>query len=251
MIFCLRKRTLIAAVALIVATAVACGCLFVDDFAVVYANASTREVPIYRVERNDKKIALTFDAAWGADKTKSILEILDRFGVKGTFFLVGFWVDEYPEQVKAIAESGCEIGNHSENHLEMSKLSAEEIAKELTSVNEKIERLIGKKPLYFRPPFGDYDNDVVLGARSLGMEAVQWDVDSLDWKGLSGSEIVQRVCPKVKEGSIVLFHNNSDHILEALPEVLARLINAGYEPVTLSELIYPGKTDANGELHAI
>lgn len=251
MILCLRKRTVIAAVALAVAAVAAFGCLFGDDFAVVYANASTREIPIYRVAREDKKIALTFDAAWGADKTRSILEVLDRFGVKGTFFLVGFWVDEYPEEVKAIAESGCEIGNHSENHLEMSKLSAEEIAKELISVNDKIFELTGQKPKYFRPPFGDYDNDVVLGARALGMEAVQWDVDSLDWKGLSGTEIVQRVCPKVREGSIVLFHNNSDHILDALPEVLARLINAGYEPVTLSELIYQGKTDANGELHAI
>ena len=251
MIRCVRMRTLVAAVLLVVAAAAAFGCLFDDDFATVYANASTREVPIYRVERSDKKIALTFDAAWGADKTRGILDILDRYGVKGTFFLVGFWVDKFPEEVKAIAESGCEIGNHSENHLEMSKLDAAKIAQELGSVSAKIEDLTGEKPKYFRPPFGDYDNELVLTARSLGLETVQWDVDSLDWKGLSASEIVERVCPKVRAGSIVLFHNNSDHILDALPKIIDRLINAGYEPVTLSELIYDGKTDANGELHAI
>lgn len=251
MIYCMRKKTLIAFVLLAVAAAAAFGCLFDDDFATVYANASTREVPIYRVERDDKKIALTFDAAWGADKTRGILEILDRFGVKGTFFLVGFWVDKYPDEVKAIAESGCEIGNHSENHLEMSKLSEDKIVTELSSVNGKIAELTGSTPKYFRAPFGDYDNELIRTARATGLETVQWDVDSLDWKGISADQIVERVCSRVKEGSIILFHNNSDHILDALPEVLARLINAGYEPVTMSELVYEGKTDANGELHAI
>ena len=252
MVFSVKKSTLIC-VAVVLLLCVACGFIVnTQTFATVFSNRSTRKIPVYGVDCGEEKlVALTFDAAWGADKTLKILEILEKYDVKATFFLVGFWLDKYPKETKAIAESGCEIGNHSNNHLQMSKLSADKIREELAYVNDAVYKLTGKKPTYFRPPFGDYDNDVVLGARSLGMEAVQWDVDSLDWKGLSGSEIVQRVCPKVKEGSIVLFHNNSDHILEALPEVLARLINAGYEPVTLSELIYPGKTDANGELHAI
>ena len=133
MIYCIGKKTVICAAALIIAAAAAFGCTFSDDFATVFAGSSTREVPIYSVDRDDKKIALTFDAAWGADKTEGILEILDDYGVKGTFFLVGFWIDKYPDEVKAIAESGCEIGNHSENHLQMSTLSREKIAEELSS----------------------------------------------------------------------------------------------------------------------
>lgn len=251
MIYCIGKKTVICAAALIIAAAAAFGCTFSDDFATVFAGSSTREVPIYSVARDDKKIALTFDAAWGADKTEGILEILDDYGVKGTFFLVGFWIDKYPDEVKAIAESGCEIGNHSENHLQMSTLSREKIAEELSSVNGKIEELTGSSPRYFRAPFGDYDNELIEGARELGLTTVQWDVDSLDWKGLSDREIYDRVAKRVKNGSIVLFHNNSDNILTALPIVLAKLINDGYEPVTLSELIYGENytVDNNGVQH--
>ncbi len=251
MIGCVRKKTLVCAVVLAAAIAVAIGGAFGDGFATVYAGASTRRIPIYCVDRDDKKIALTFDAAWGADKTEGILEILDDFNVEATFFLVGFWVDKFPDQVKAIAESGCEIGNHSANHLKMSALSGDEIAQELESVNDKIEDLAGVRPTNFRAPFGDYDNDVVNTADSLGLNTIQWDVDSLDWKGISAAQITERVCSKVKSGSIILFHNNSDHILDALPQVLAKLLNAGYEPVTVSELIYQdnANVDANGVQH--
>ena len=186
----------------------------------------------------EKLVALTFDAAWGADKTLRILEILEKYNVKATFFLVGFWLDKYPEETKAIAESGCEIGNHSNNHLQMSKISKEKITEELEYVNVKVKELTGKIPSYFRPPFGDYDNELIETAEEMGLQTIQWSVDSLDWKGLSATEITSRVVKNVKNGSIVLFHNNSENILDALPLVLANLINRGYKPVAMSELVY-------------
>ena len=239
MVFSVKKSTLIC-VAAILAVCVICGFIVnTETFATVYSNQSTRRIPVYGVDcGEEKKVALTFDAAWGADKTLKILEILEKYDVKATFFLVGFWLDKYPEETKAIAESGCEIGNHSNNHLQMSKLSVEKITEELNYVNEKVYQLIGKKPTYFRPPFGDYDNELIDTAEKLGLTTIQWSVDSLDWKGLSATEITSRVVKNVQNGSIVLFHNNSDNILEALPLVLANLINRGYEPVCMSELVY-------------
>ena len=239
MVFSVKKSTLIC-VAAILAVCVICGFIVnTETFETVYSNQSTRRIPVYGVDcGEEKKVALTFDAAWGADKTLKILEILEKYDVKATFFLVGFWLDKYPEETKAIAESGCEIGNHSNNHLQMSKLSEEKITEELNYVNEKVYQLTGKKPTYFRPPFGDYDNELIDTAEKLGLTTIQWSVDSLDWKGLSATEITSRVVKNVQNGSIVLFHNNSDNILEALPLVLANLINRGYEPVCMSELVY-------------
>lgn len=239
MVFSVKRSTLIWIAAVLV-VCVICGLIVnTETFATVFSNRSTRRVPVYGVDcGEEKKVALTFDAAWGADKTLKILEILEKYDVKATFFLVGFWLDKYPEETKAIAESGCEIGNHSNNHLQMSKLSEEKITEELNYVNDKVYELTGKKPTYFRPPFGDYDNELIDTAEKLGLTTIQWSVDSLDWKGLSATEITSRVVKNVQNGSIVLFHNNSDNILEALPLVLANLINRGYEPVCMSELVY-------------
>ena len=212
------------------------------------AFATTGVKPIYRVDTKEKKVAISFDAAWGADKTAGIMDIMDEHGVKGTFFLVGFWIDKYPDVVKSIAERGFEIGNHSANHPRMTQLSKEQLIKELNQVNEKIKELTGNTPKVFRPPFGDYNDLVVNTVREQNMHCIQWDVDSLDWKDLSADEIYKRVVPKVKPGAIVLFHNAAKHTPEALPKILDDLIAQGYEIVPISELIIKDnyQIDANG-----
>ncbi len=239
MVFSVKKSTLVF-VAVVMLLCVLCGFIVnTETFATVFSNRSTRKIPVYGVDCGEEKlVALTFDAAWGADKTLKILEILEKYDVKATFFLVGFWLDKYPDETKAIYDSGCEIGNHSNNHLQMSKLDKERIKEELNYVNDKVAELTGAVPTCFRPPFGDYDNELIETAQELGLTTIQWSVDSLDWKGLSATEITSRVTKNVKNGSIILFHNNSDNILEALPLVLANLINSGYKPVTVSEMIY-------------
>lgn len=247
-----RAKSILAAVLVFALAVICCIGLNFEAVADVYNNESTRKLPVYGVDcGEEKKVALTFDAAWGADKTQGILDTLNEYGATGTFFLVGFWVDDYPDMVKKISESGCEIGNHSKNHLQMSKLSAEEIKTELDYVSEKVESLTGKRPEYFRPPYGDYNTKLVEEVEASGMQAIQWSVDSLDWKGLNAQEILSRVTKNVKPGSIILFHNNSDHILEALPLVLAYLQSEGYTAVGMSELVYKDDyyIDNNGIQH--
>lgn len=196
-----------------------------------------KQLPIYGVQRDDNVVALTFDAAWGGDKTEKILDILDSYGVKATFFLVGFWVDEYPELVKEIASRGHLIGNHSDNHPHFNSLKNDEIAKEVTSAADKIKAVTGEEVKYFRAPYGEYNDRLLTYLDGADVKCVQWTADSLDWKGISGGEIADRVLNKIKSGGIILCHNNSDHILEALPLILLGLKNKGLKPVRVDELI--------------
>ncbi len=253
MFYSVKRKTIVAVIAVLVLAAVCMTGMANEQVSAVFNNRSLRKVPVYGVDTQEKVVALTFDAAWGADKTQGILDILDKHGVDGTFFLVGFWIDKYPEMVKKIAESGCDIGNHSNNHLNMSTLSKDKIAEELDYVTNQVKDLTGAQTKFFRPPFGDYNNALLEVVEEKGMIGVQWTVDSLDWKGLSATEILSRVNKGVKNGSIILFHNNSDNILEALPLVIANLKNQGYKMVKLSELIYQDaySIDSNGIQHKV
>ena len=204
----------------------------------VYFGQVPRLVPIYSVDTQEKKVALTFDTAWGADKTLKILEILKEYNVSATFFMVGFWVEKYPEMVKAIDEQGIEIGTHSNTHPDLTELSDSQIELELSTSIESIKKITNKDVTLFRAPYGAYNNNLISISDRMGLKTIQWDVDTLDWKGFSGVEICERVMNKVKNGSIILNHNNSDHVLDALPLMLERLKNAGYEVVSVGQLIY-------------
>lgn len=251
MILCIKKRTLISILLLVVMVSlVITGACLIDG--AVNTSVGQKKLPIYSVEKGqDKTVALTFDAAWGADKTQGIIDILTTNNIKATFFLVGFWVDKYPDMVKKIDEVGFEIGNHSHNHLKMSTLSEDSIRNEINYVSKNVEELTGKKCKVFRAPFGDYNDNLIGTINNMGIKPIQWDVDSLDWKGISAKEITNRVCSKAKSGSIVLFHNNSDHILEALPVVIKSLKDDGYKFTTVSELVHQDNyyIDNNGRQH--
>ena len=214
----------------------------------VFFGYSERKVPIYSVKMNEKKVALTFDAAWGADKTSKIVNILKEQNVGGTFFLVGFWSEKYQDKIKEIDAAGLDIGTHSNTHPKMSTLSKEKISEELTISSKLISDVTGKPVRFFRPPYGDYNDTLLLEAEKLGLQTIQWNIDSLDWKGLTALEILNRVKNGLTGGSIILFHNNSDNILEALPMVINYLKQEGYSMVKLSELVYESNytVDNNG-----
>ncbi len=161
--------------------------------------------------------------------------------MRATFFVVGDWVDKYPESVKALADAGHEIMSHSNTHAHFNSLSADEIIADLNASCDKIEAITGVRPTLFRPPYGEYDDHVITTVRSMGIEPIQWDVDSLDWKEISADEITQRVTSKVQPGSIVLFHNAALHTPEALPAIIETLLQEGYEFVPISELIIQGE----------
>ena len=230
-----KKKSVIIAVILILVIATLS--VLVGSETVVASAKNTRLLPIYSVQTEEKKVALTFDAAWGADKTEQIMDELEKYGYKGTFFLVGFWIDKYPDMVKEIHDRGHLIANHSTNHLHMSKLSEGEIKEEISITSAKIASVTGYAPAYFRAPFGEYNNRLIGYTNANGIQTIQWDVDTLDWKGLSGAQIAERVLAHAAPGSIILCHNNSDHIVEALPLILLGLKNRGYTAVRLDELV--------------
>lgn len=217
----------------------------------VQTAAEPRKVPIYRVESHKKQVAISFDAAWGNEQTEELLKILDDQKVKATFFLVGNWVDKYPEDVKSIAAHGNDIGNHSDTHPHMPSLEQSKAQNEITACNQKIEKLTGKAPTLFRPPYGDYNNMVIDCVKGAGMYCVQWDVDSLDWKDPTPEQMTKTVLDKVQDGSIVLMHNGAKNTPAALPSIIKGIQDKGYEIVLIKDLIPEGEyyTDVQGEFH--
>ena len=207
----------------------------------ISAAVSERLLPIYSVQRDNKCVSLTFDAAWGNEDTAQLIEILGKYNVKATFFVVGEWVDKYPESVKQLSDAGHEVMNHSNDHAHFSQLSSEEIVSNVTACNEKIASVTGVTPTLFRAPYGEYDDHVIAALDSMNMHTIQWDVDSLDWKELSGDEIYSRVTSSVSAGSIVLFHNAALHTPEALGSIIEYLLREGYSIIPVSQLILTGE----------
>ena len=171
----MRHRRLFGPLALALAVVV----IFwtVNSPAVIGASAASRELPIYNVKRDNKAVSLTFDAAWGNEDTQQLIDILSRYGVKATFFLVGQWVDKYPESVKALYDAGMEIGNHSNEHPHMASLSAGQMKSEIAACNEKIEEITGSAPTLFRCPYGEYNDEVIRTINEMGMKPIQWNVE--------------------------------------------------------------------------
>jgi polysaccharide deacetylase family sporulation protein PdaB len=205
-------------------------------------------LPIYGVDVPEKKIAISFDATWGAEHTPKILNSLDKYNIKTTFFLVNIWLKKYPEVAKQIAQKGHEIGMHSATHPHFTALTEKQMEEELKENHKMIEEITGQKPFLFRPPFGDYDNTVIKTVDRLGFKTIQWSVDSLDWRDLSAQEIQERVLRQIDPGDIVLFHNNGKYTADALDPIINRLKEQGYVIVPISELLLKGDyyIDYNG-----
>lgn len=223
------------------------GLLTIQNNGVAYAsvffnNQPSRLVPIYQVETKEEKVAISFDAAWGADKTQEIMQVLKQYNANATFFLVGFWVDDYPEITKEIAKNGFEIGTHSTSHLDMATISQSEVEKDLKASISTIHSVSGITPTLFRPPYGSYNNTLIKTAKSLNLTTIQWSIDTLDWKGLSATEIASRVEAKVQSGSIILCHNNADNVVEATKLIMLLLQQKNLKCVSVSELLLKGET---------
>lgn len=203
-------------------------------------DAGGRRLPIYCVETTEKKVALSFDAAWGNEDTKEIMKILKKHKVHVTFFMTGGWVNSYPDDVKMIYKEGHELGNHSENHKNMSQISKEEQRTELSKVHEKVKKLTGYDMTVFRPPYGDYSNEVITTALEEKYFPIQWSVDSLDWKDYGREAIIETVTKhkNLKNGAIILCHNGAKYTAKALDEMLTILQEEGYTIVPVGELIY-------------
>ena len=230
--------------------------IFVIIFAVSYtlattASAGERKLPVYSVDTDDRKIALTFNCAWGTEGLDGLLHLLSEENIKCTFFFVGDFAGQHPEAVRKIYNAGHETGNHSMKHIDPVTQDFAEIVSDINACNELLFSLTGVTPVLYRAPSGSYDNKTVEAAQSLGMTAVQWDVDSIDWKNPSPEKIVSRVTGKAANGSIVLFHLGKENTLEALPSVIRSLKNQGFSFCTVGELLIEGDTwiDSTGKQH--
>lgn len=215
------------------------------------AKVGDRELPIYCVDTTEKKVALSFDAAWGAEDFPRIMDVLDKHKVKVTFFMTGGWVEDNPDCVKELVKRGHDLGNHSEHHYDMTTISQEEKDSELKTVHDKVKKLTGYEMYLFRPPYGAYDNDVIKTAYAMHYYPIQWSVDSLDWKNYGVDSIITTVCnhKALAPGAIILCHNGAKYTADALDTMLTSLEEQGYTIVPISKLIIKKKyhMDATGK----
>ena len=202
------------------------------------ASVNNKLLPIYNVQTDTNKVALTMNCAWNADDIDQILEVLKQNNVKITFFLVGEWIDKFPEAVKKIYEDGHEIASHSNTHPHVNNLTYEENIEEIEKSNEKIEKITGQRTQIYRVPYGEYNNTVIQAAQDKGYYTIQWSLDTLDYTGLTGDEMWYRIQDKVKSGDIILTHNGTKHTADSLDMLIKNIKQKGFEIVTVSNLIY-------------
>jgi len=210
----------------------------IGNIKTIQTSATTKLLPIYKVQTNEKKIAFTMNCAWNADDIDRILETLKNNNVHITFFMVGNWVDKYPEAVKKIYEAGHEIGSHSNTHPHVNNLSYEKNLEEINLSVSKIEKITGQKTNLYRTPYGEYNDTVIQTAQENGYYTIQWNLDTLDYEGLKGEEMWNRIKDKLENGSIILSHNGTKHTADSLDMLIKNIKSGGFEIVKISDLIY-------------
>ena len=204
----------------------------------ISTSATTKLLPIYNVQTEEKKIAFTINCAWNADDIDIILETLKNNDVHITFFVVGNWEDKYPEAVKKIYEAGHEIGSHSNTHPHVNNLSAEKNIEEINLSVSKIEKITGQKTNIYRTPYGEYNDIVIHTAQENKYYTIQWNLDTLDYEGLTGDKMWNRIKNKLENGSIILSHNGAKHTADSLDMLIKNIKSKGFEITTVSDLIY-------------
>lgn len=237
-IFVLNLRKIIMAIGLLCILVAVCigGDFIVSE--VIETNANSRLLPIYSVEKEDKVVALTFDCAWGADDIPDIINTLNKNDVKAAFFMVGDWIEKNPEAVKLMHENGMDIGNHSDSHAHVNNLSLDANIEDMKKCNEKIKKITGEETKLYRGPYGEYNNTVITAAENLNMKVIQWDIDTLDYTGKTPEEMCERIKKKIRNGSIILMHNDTKYTASGLQKIIDTIKELGYEIMPVSEMIY-------------
>ena len=221
----------------------------------ILVSSNIDKKPIFRVDTEKKQIALTFDVNWAENEyIYDILDVLNKYNVKATFFVMGKWVN-YPEGNKEklikINNMGHEIGNHSYVHPSFSKIDESRMLEELKKTDDIIYDAIGIRPKLFRFPSGDYSEKALRVVVENGYKCIQWDCDSVDWKQSGEKVEYERVMKKVTSGSIILFHNNAKYTPNNLDKIIPILQKENYEFVTVGQLTDYDEyyIDENGEQH--
>ncbi len=233
--FCVIKlKSVLIVLTIFVAAAVVC---ITSGRAIMTFMAGGREIPIYSVERSDNKIALTFDCAWNDDDIDEIIDILKKYDCKATFFVTGKWAEQYSSSLNKLYRSGFEIGIHSYNHDNYTKLSKKEILADMEKCDNIIKHITGSAPPLVRVPSGSYDDNAVRTIEKSGRMCIQWSVDGLDYTDTTSDDIYNRVINGTSAGDIILLHNGTKLTAKTLPRIIETL-KGEYELVSVSELVY-------------
>jgi peptidoglycan/xylan/chitin deacetylase (PgdA/CDA1 family) len=234
-----RKQVFLIAVLLLwLAAVVTVLCLLASS----PASAGQTARPVYSVGRNEKLVALTFDAAWDDSTTDGVLAVLGERRVPATFFFVGSYALRYPTDVVKVHNAGHQVANHSMTHLDPVSADDETLYREIADCSDTLRSLTGVSPALYRAPSGSWDARTVPAAKDLGLTAVQWSVDPVDWKDPPPETVVRRVLAKAAPGAIILLHLGKENTLEALPDLIDALKAEGYAFVTVSSLLLDGDT---------
>lgn len=236
------KRNLVLAVVLVLAAAA---------FTLVLTRQPTAVMPtltehsgiVYRVKTEEPVVALTFDISWGEKVPPPVLDILEREAVKCTFFLSGPWAVKHPGIARRIADDGHEVGSHGWRHENYSTFSDAVIREEIAKAHRALEETTGRIPTLIRTPNGDWNERVVKAISEAGYRAIQWSVDSLDWKDIGAKVSTKRVLDQAGPGAIILMHasDSAEQTPDSLPGVIQGLKEKGYQLVTVSELLKHGR----------
>lgn len=234
-----RRRLIVLLVLLLIVVDISQLVLLTTARAVI-ATVSGRLVPVYSVLTPERRVALTFEGVSGKDSTLEILEILEKENVSATFFLSGEWIEKHQGSVTCIIQGNHELGSHTYSAPHLNSLRKAEIKRELEKAHKCIERISNQAITVFRPPYGEYSNKVIEASRELGYETVIWSIDSSDWRGIPGDEIMARVLGKLHKGAIIRFHVTGNNTCRALPEIISRIKEQDYEVIPLSQLLLEG-----------
>ena len=224
---------------------------FNEEQVVETSTTSSKLLPIYSVDTNEPKVAITINCAWTAEDIDMILETLKNQEVKITFFMVGDWVEKNEDAVKKIYEAGHEIGNHSYNHPHVNNLSLDKNKEQIQKCSDIVKNITGEGTRLYRGPYGEYNDTVIQSAQELQHQTIQWSIDTLDYKGLTGDQMWERIEPKLENGSIILMHNGTENTALSLNDIITKIKEKGYTIVPVSELIYKDNfiIDNNGVQH--
>ena len=222
--------------------------LTVDNKAMQASSTTEKLLPIYNVKTDEKKVSLTMNCAWNADDIDKILEVLKLNDTTITFFMVGDWIEKNQEAVKKINEAGHEIGSHSDTHPHVNQLSYEENIEQIEKSNDRIEKITGKRTNLYRAPYGEYNQTVIKAAQDKNYYTIQWNLDTLDYTGLDGVSMWNRLKDKLNGGDIILMHNGTKHTADSLDMIIKNIKEKGLEIVKVSDLIYKDNyyIDVNG-----
>jgi peptidoglycan/xylan/chitin deacetylase (PgdA/CDA1 family) len=205
--------------------------------------------PVWNGNKARNVVALTFDDGPKPEYCQPIFEILDKYGAKATFFVVGKEAEGSPDLILRMEDSDHEIGNHTYSHVSVKDMPVGEALRDIQRCSEVIYNITGKQPKYFRPPGGGYNKGISEGLKKMGLKTVYWSLNAVDYIEMTpgyevpedyqamAKELSKRIVDKVSPGAIILFHNGSEQTVIALPYILNELKNKGYGFVTISNLV--------------